>query len=222
MTAPRARRRKPSTANGTVAPLSGQPQYTARLAVPVVIDTREQLGYGFTEVRRESEETDDVRDDYQPPYTFDGIAADQGDGGGLLEVPMIVDTLPSGDYSLRGYENRIAIERKSVGDLFRTVSQERKRFIAELERLNEFSIAFVMVEAEWSEILSGPPKHCKLPPLTIHRSVTAWEQRYPRVHWRFMPGRSAAEITTVRILQRFLKDEAERMQKTQQAQEAIK
>ncbi|HEY1192336.1 MAG TPA: hypothetical protein VGE74_32230, partial [Gemmata sp.] len=54
----------------------------------------------------------------QQPYTFAGFRADKRDGGG----PLVVDTetvgLSSGDYSLAGYADRIAVERKSLNDLF--------------------------------------------------------------------------------------------------------
>lgn len=181
-------------------------EHVAEFPGTVVIDTREQLGYGFASVTHDPEsDTDDVSENYTP-FDFTSIPADLANGGGLLRIPTVVDTLPSGDYSLRGHETRVAVERKSISDLFRTIGQERRRFVDELERLSEYVIAYVVVEAEWSEILSGPPRHSKLRPLTIHRSVTAWEQRYPRVHWRMMPGRSYAEVVTIRILQRYMSE----------------
>lgn len=137
------------------------------------------------------------------PYTFDGLRADAREGGGPLAVPVKVATLASGDYSLEGFETRIAVERKSLADLFGTIGQGRERFERELARLNEFEFAAVVVEAEWSEILSGGPIHSKLSPKTVFRSVNAWEQRYTRVHWHFLPGRDIAEVKTFRVLERF-------------------
>ena len=36
--------------------------------------------------------------------------------------------LDTGDYSLKGYEDRITIERKSKVDLIKTVTHDRERF----------------------------------------------------------------------------------------------
>lgn len=155
---------------------------TAAFPVRVVIDTREQLG-----------------------YTFDGILADARDGGGPLTVSTAVGTLPSGDYSLDGYAERVAVERKSLADLFHTIGQDRDRFERELVRLAAMEFAAVVVEGQWSDILDPQP-WSQLRPKTVFRSVLAWQQRYPRVHWLMMPDREVAEITTFRILERFHRD----------------
>jgi DNA excision repair protein ERCC-4 len=153
--------------------------------VAVLIDTREQL-----------------------PFSFDGIPADKEHGGGVWEVKTERRGIPSGDYSLDGYADRVAVERKSVSDLFGTVSKGRNRFVRELERLSEFTFAAVVIEGDWTEITTDPPARSKLPPRLVFRSVLAWQQRYPRVHWWPCPNRDFAEVCTFRILERFLKEQA--------------
>jgi ERCC4-type nuclease len=96
----------------------------------------------------------------------------------------------------------IAIERKSQADLFGTLGQGRERFERELERLAGLLWAAVMVEADWAEVLSGFDRS-RLNPKTIHRSVIAWQQRYPSIHWWFCGDRRLAEVTTFRILERW-------------------
>jgi hypothetical protein len=66
--------------------------------------------------------------------------------------------------------------------------------------------AAVVLEASWKDILKTPPQLSKLVPKTIIRSVLAWQQRYPRVHWWDCDGRRMAELITFRILQRFYQD----------------
>ena len=149
----------------------------------VIVDTREQLGYSFA-----------------------NITADADAGGGKLFVPTLTLGLPSGDYSLQGYEGEVGVERKSKGDLYSTIGQGRDRFVRELERLDCYTFAAVVVEAEWSEVLSDPPSHSQLAPKTVMRSILAWMQRYPRVHWQFVPGRDVGELFTFRMLERFLKE----------------
>ena len=48
----------------------------------------------------------------------------------------------------------------------------------------------------------------QLAPLSIFRSVIAWEERFPKVHWWFCFGRTFAEHVTFRMLERWHKDHA--------------
>lgn len=150
--------------------------------IPVICDTREQS-----------------------PYTFAGLTCDASDGGGPLTVPTIRETLASGDYSLQGHAG-IAIERKSLPDLYGTIGQGRDRFERELERLNKLDFAAVVIEATWPEVCAEPPPHTKLPPKTVFRSILAWSVRYPRVHWLPCGPRRLAEVTTFRLLERYVRE----------------
>jgi hypothetical protein len=145
----------------------------------------------------------------QRPFPFRGIPADVGQGGGNWTVPTEVVKLDAGDYSLDGYATAIAVERKSHADLVHTIGQERDRFTRELERLNAMQIAFVVVEADWTAILNDPPPYSSLSAKTVFRSVLAWQQRFPRVHWWMCPGRDFAEVVTLRIFERWMKEQAE-------------
>lgn len=157
---------------------------SGRFLVPVVIDTREQL-----------------------PFSFEGLTCDAVDGGGPLTIPTCRGTLASGDYSLLGFESFVAVERKSLADLYSTLGQGRERFERELERLAAMDFAAVVIEATWPEIVADPPPHTELPPKTVFRSILAWSVRYPRVHWFPAGPRRLAEVTTFRLLERWLKEE---------------
>jgi hypothetical protein len=145
----------------------------------------------------------------QLPYSFAGIAADAAAGGGTWQVRTERVNLDTADYTLDGCASRVAVERKSLADLFGTIGKGRGRFIRELERLADYTFAAVVVEAEWSTVVNTPPMHSRLDPKTVYRSVLAWQQRFPRVHWWFVPGREWGEVTTFRILERYLKEQAE-------------
>jgi ERCC4-type nuclease len=146
----------------------------------VVVDTREQLGYEFADL------TTDARQGRRP-----------------LEVPTVRGTLDSGDYSIAGLENQIAIERKSAEDLFNTLGQGRERFSRELARLNQLEAAFVICESEWSDLLATPPQRSKMSPKCVIRSIMAWQMKFNRVHWWMMPGRRSAEALAFRLLEKF-------------------
>jgi DNA excision repair protein ERCC-4 len=137
------------------------------------------------------------------PYPFTGFRAGDRQGRRPLLVPTRKVTLAAGDYSLGGLQGKVAIERKSLEDLFKTVGQDRERFHRELEKLNKLCFAAVVVEADWATILNDPPAESRLPPKVVFRSVIAWQQRFPRVHWWTVAGRRLGETVTLRLLERF-------------------
>src|SRR5688572_15915541 len=58
-------------------------------------------------------------------------------------------TLPTGDYSLKGLEHVIAIERKSAEDMLACIGRERERFDREIQRLLAYPVRAIVVEAGW-------------------------------------------------------------------------
>jgi hypothetical protein len=139
------------------------------------------------------------------PYTFANIEADAQEGKGILAVKTKYDTLQTGDYSLVGHEHEVAIERKSKEDAYQTFGANRDRFERELTRLAEMHFAAVVIEDSWDGLLRRPPAYTKLNPKIIFRSIIAWEQRYG-VHFHTCPGKRFAERLTLRMLQRWWKD----------------
>jgi DNA excision repair protein ERCC-4 len=167
----------------------------------VVVDTREQIPYMFGQVPCDEREIKAGR-----------IASVQN-GVACLPVPTVVAGLKQGDYSILGYEDQIAIERKSKEDLYSTIASGRDRFERELARLNSMggklaqgTRGYVVVEAEISDIVNEPPPFTKLRSKTILRSVIAWQHRYPFVKWWFLPGREVAEVIVYRTLDRWYRD----------------
>ena len=53
-------------------------------------------------------------------------------------ILTVRDKLNTGDYSLRGFENDITIERKSLGDFISSISHGRDRFKSELARMKDY------------------------------------------------------------------------------------
>lgn len=149
----------------------------------IIIDTREQF-----------------------PWLFEGITIGTGKSKKDLVLPVEVATLKTGDYSIKGFEHLVAIERKSKDDLFYTLSQERNRFIRELSRLNEMRFAAVVVESEWSDCMTNPPLRSKFAPVSMYGLVVAWMIRYSRVHWCWYPDRFTASKAAYKILDRFWKE----------------
>ncbi len=73
----------------------------------------------------------------------------------LSPLKMISGTLPTGDYSVVGLQQEIAIERKSLSDLLGCIGQERERFEREIKRLQAYPCRAVIVEATWHQLHEG-------------------------------------------------------------------
>ena len=63
------------------------------------------------------------------------------------DIQLVRGTLATGDYSLAGLTDRVALERKSLGDLVNTVIGDWLRFRKELYRLAGMDLAAIVVEA---------------------------------------------------------------------------
>jgi DNA excision repair protein ERCC-4 len=65
---------------------------------------------------------------------------------------IVSKKLDTGDYSIEGYEDKIAIERKSAMDLFGTLGKGHKRFKKELERALEMDYFCILVEESFVSV----------------------------------------------------------------------
>jgi ERCC4-type nuclease len=75
----------------------------------------------------------------------------------LEPLSTITSTLPTGDYSIRGLEHVVAIERKSLQDLVACVGSDRERFDREVQRLLAYPVRILLVESSWEQIESHEP-----------------------------------------------------------------
>lgn len=62
------------------------------------------------------------------------------------DVDVARQGLKTGDYSIKGYEDAICFERKSVQDLVGTLIGGHERFLREMERMKDFEIKYILVE----------------------------------------------------------------------------
>jgi len=70
---------------------------------------------------------------------------------------MVVRKLDTGDYSLEGLEDKICIERKaSVVELANNVGFDKRRFLAEIERMKDFPHKFLILEFSLDQLLEFP------------------------------------------------------------------
>ena len=112
-------------------------------------------------------------------------------------------TLATGDFSLVGYEHRIAIERKSVPDAFGSVGKGRWRFMREWGRLALMDWAAVVIEGTRDEVLDWAPpvrrKGHRLSGQSVIGSLDIWSIFYG-VPVHFEHGRMACKRLVPRLL----------------------
>jgi ERCC4-type nuclease len=92
----------------------------------------------------------------------------------LAPLRTIAGTLPTGDYSVAGLENVIALERKSLEDLLGCIGRERDRFERECQRLLAYPCRAIIVESTWNEIEMGQWRGSIKPPHVVG-SLLGWQ-----------------------------------------------
>ena len=149
----------------------------------VVIDTREQTPWQFK--------------------TVDVIQNKQ-------KFPLVVHTdslsLKSGDYSIAGFEDLVAIERKSIGDALGTFTRGRERFERELDRMKTMMYAAIYNEGKPERMAREiRAEGRKVSMDSIMGSLRAWRQRYG-VHVFWGMNRYDCERECIADLKQFWND----------------
>lgn len=143
----------------------------------------------------------------QQPYTFSRYQA---------EVEVV--TLPVGDYSLPGFEDKLGIERKSVDDLVGCLCRDRERFERELQKGKHMDCFIVVVEAHFSDLANGRFRS-QMHPNAAVQSILAFQIRY-RTNFLFAGNREWGEYTTYSLLSKYLDDIKKRHDRAVKAQQA--
>lgn len=111
---------------------------------------------------------------------------------------VIRGTLQTGDYSVRGLEHLVCVERKSLDDLIGCVTSSRERFERELERSRGIETVVLIVEASWASIELGQYRS-KVSPKAVIGSLYAWRARYG-INLEMAGDRPRAALAVARTL----------------------
>lgn len=135
----------------------------------------------------------------QAPFDFD-----------KYECEVAAGTLNTGDYSLAGLEDRVAVERKSLDDLLGClVGDGRERFERELARARGLDAFAVVVEASFQDMAEGRYRS-RMKPHAALQSVLAFQVRYG-VPFVWAGSRSGAEYAAFHVLRHYLREAQERL-----------
>ena len=118
----------------------------------------------------------------------------------------LVKGLNVGDYSLEGFEDRIAIERKSLPDLFQSLGKDHDRFRKELERSKSLNFFIILIDGTYDQCFSKSFKGAEFSRLkgdTVCRILSTLQVKYG-VNYFFSGGRTYSKIFIKNCFQSFL------------------
>jgi ERCC4-type nuclease len=131
----------------------------------------------------------------QRPFTFEGRE----------DVEVVTGSLITGDYSLAGLEDRVALERKSLADLVSCLTgSNRERFERELNRGQALDYFAVVIEAGFTELMTKQYRS-NLNHHAAAQSIIAFQVRHG-VPFLWAGSRRAAEYLTYWSLSKFLRE----------------
>jgi len=129
----------------------------------------------------------------QAPYSFDR--------------PTVRRALKTGDYSVEGLEDQVAVERKELGDFLGCLTNSRDRFDRELERGAAMRRLWVVIESDLRKVSAGEFRNM-VPSESVLGSVAAWENRFDTIRFVWASDRCTGQRITEKLLVRAWLDHA--------------
>jgi DNA excision repair protein ERCC-4 len=112
---------------------------------------------------------------------------------------FVSKALKAGDYSLEGFESRVAVERKSKEDAYGSLGSGRQRFEAEWLRLSKLDYGGIVIESGLPDFLREPPAYSLMNPRAALCTLVAWSIKYGVPVW-FAGDRRHAKALVLRLL----------------------
>jgi len=126
------------------------------------------------------------------------------------ECDVVTETITTGDYSLSGLTDRVAVERKSLDDLLGCLTGDgRERFERELARARGLDAFCVVVEASFQDMAEGRYRS-RMKPHAALQSVLAFQVRHG-CPFIWAGTRAGAEYAAFHFLRHYLREAQERL-----------
>lgn len=132
----------------------------------------------------------------QLPYDFPGESTSH-------------ETMQTGDYTVKGFEDTFAVERKSLDDLVGTISSGRARFLKEIERAQAFERFVVVIEADYSDVddyrdkKNCPNYYSRMHPNSVLGTVEKWPLKFDKLDFVWAGDRTGAKALTLDLLRKW-------------------
>jgi len=87
--------------------------------------------------------------------------------------------LDVGDYAIAGLETKVMIERKSLGDLWNTLSitANYQRFLREMDRAANHRLKYLVIEASLADVNRGY-RYSRVSPANIHAKLISLQVKH--------------------------------------------
>ncbi len=121
-----------------------------------------------------------------------------------FSVPSEFGKLDTGDYSISGLEDCIAVERKTMDDLIGSISSGRERFERELLRGKALDYFALVIEGNLSD-MSEHRYRSKMLPQAVIQSLIAFSVRY-RLPVFFCESREYGQRITESLLCKYVRE----------------
>lgn len=93
---------------------------------------------------------------------------------------MDVSTLHTGDYTIKGYEDVICIERKaSVSEIAMNLGKKKSAFYREMERIKDYDFKYMLLEFSASDVINYPQSLLSDSDKDIYRRAKSGEIALP-------------------------------------------
>lgn len=129
------------------------------------------------------------------------------------DVNTTVDTLSTGDYSIKDYEDKITIDRKrNCNELQMCFGQSWGRFYRELQRMASFDEGYIVCSFPYEDVEtfplnSGVPKnrwkYIKTSARFLKKRIHDIEEEFPNIKFIFSYSKIEAEEITYNLLRTY-------------------
>ncbi|TQQ81887.1 ERCC4 domain-containing protein [Halonotius roseus] len=110
--------------------------------------------------------------------------------------------LETGDYTIEGYEDRFAVERKSINDLATSVGSNRDRFEAEIQRAQSMDEFVVIIEGSRHDV-ENHRYYSNIHPNAVLGTTDKWPLKYSQLDFIWAGDREQAAQECLRLLDRW-------------------
>lgn len=153
-----------------------------------------------------------VKEGYTPPKKF-GIIRDtreqKGKGWNFNRssncLGQKIQKLDVGDYTVEGLEEVLMIERKTIGDLWGTLGNQKnyKRFLKEIDRAKDHKLKFLVIEGDLGDVNRGY-RYSQVPADNIHAKLVSLQVKH-NVHVIFAGRKDVARAYVRRLMHKVFK-----------------
>ncbi len=123
-----------------------------------------------------------------------------------LKINYYKKALRTGDYSIKGHENKFALERKTLNDFISSITSGRERFIKEMKRASAFTYFAVIIETSYFDI-KHKNYYSDVPPKVILNTIFSWSTKY-NMPFFLVGSREGGALATVKLAEFYLKNVA--------------